>query len=115
MTTIHHEVLAACPPQHVWALLADLEAVQRYNPGVRLAAIEGANPAARLFLQSPAAVGLSLAARAGLAPHGGERDPHPLVRHRRSGERTSGARSGAGLAAIGLSLVWAVARMVSAC
>lgn len=35
MTTIHHEVLAACPPERVWALLADLEAVQRYNPGVR--------------------------------------------------------------------------------
>lgn len=42
MTTIHHEILAACPPEHVWALLADLEAVQFYNPGVRVAAIEGA-------------------------------------------------------------------------
>ncbi|HEY8944656.1 MAG TPA: SRPBCC family protein [Polyangiaceae bacterium] len=42
MTTIHHEVLAACPPERVWALLADLEAVQHYNPGVRLATIEGA-------------------------------------------------------------------------
>lgn len=41
MTTIHHEILAACPPERVWALLADLEAVQRYNPGVRLAAIVG--------------------------------------------------------------------------
>lgn len=42
MTTIHHEVLAACPPKRVWALLGDLEAVQHYNPGVRHAAIEGA-------------------------------------------------------------------------
>jgi hypothetical protein len=41
MTTIHHEVHAACPPERVWALLEDLEAVQRYNPGVRRAAIEG--------------------------------------------------------------------------
>lgn len=41
MTTIHHEVLAQCPPDRVWALLADLEAVQRYNPGVRSAKIEG--------------------------------------------------------------------------
>jgi uncharacterized protein YndB with AHSA1/START domain len=41
MTTIHHEILAECPPERVWALLADLEAVQRYNPGVRHAAIEG--------------------------------------------------------------------------
>lgn len=42
MTTIHHEILAACPPNRVWELLADLEAVQLYNPGVRLAAVEGA-------------------------------------------------------------------------
>lgn len=41
MTTINHEVLATCPPERVWALLADLEAVQRYNPAVRRAAIEG--------------------------------------------------------------------------
>ena len=41
MTTIHHEVHAACPPERVWALLADLEAVQQYNPGVRSAAVEG--------------------------------------------------------------------------
>lgn len=41
MTAIHHEVHAACAPERVWALLADLEAVQRYNPGVRRAAIEG--------------------------------------------------------------------------
>jgi carbon monoxide dehydrogenase subunit G len=41
MTTIQHEVHAACSPERLWALLADLEAVERYNPGVRSAAIEG--------------------------------------------------------------------------
>jgi len=41
MTTIHHEVRAHCPPERVWALLSDLEAVQRYNPTVRAAAIAG--------------------------------------------------------------------------
>jgi hypothetical protein len=42
MTTIHHEIQAACPSERVWALLSDLEAVERYNPGVRRAAVEGA-------------------------------------------------------------------------
>jgi hypothetical protein len=42
MTTIRHEVRANCAPDRVWALLSDLEAVARYNPGVRTAAIEGA-------------------------------------------------------------------------
>jgi hypothetical protein len=42
MTTIRHELRANCPPENVWALLADLEAVQRYNPTVRAAAVEGA-------------------------------------------------------------------------
>lgn len=42
MTTIEHDVHAACAPERVWALLGDLEAVARYNPGVRRAAIEGA-------------------------------------------------------------------------
>jgi Polyketide cyclase / dehydrase and lipid transport len=41
MTVIHHEIHAMCRPERVWALLADLEAVQRYNPGVRSAAVEG--------------------------------------------------------------------------
>lgn len=41
MTTIQHEVFASRSPEHVWAMLADLEAVQEYNPGVRRAAIEG--------------------------------------------------------------------------
>jgi hypothetical protein len=42
MTTIRHELEARCGPDRVWSLLADLEAVQRYNPGVRAARIQGA-------------------------------------------------------------------------
>src|SRR5262249_61561163 len=42
MAIIQDGVHAACPPDRVWALLADLEAVGRYNPGVRRAALEGA-------------------------------------------------------------------------
>jgi hypothetical protein len=41
MTTIDHDIHAACPPERIWALLTDLEAVPRYNRGVRRAAIEG--------------------------------------------------------------------------
>jgi hypothetical protein len=41
MTIIRHELEARCAPSRVWALLADLEAVQRYNPGVRAATIQG--------------------------------------------------------------------------
>jgi hypothetical protein len=41
MTTIRHDIRANCSPDRVWALLADLEAVQRYNPGVQTATIEG--------------------------------------------------------------------------
>jgi hypothetical protein len=41
MTTIQHEIQAACPPERIWALLADLKAVERYNRGVKRAAIEG--------------------------------------------------------------------------
>src|SRR5262245_12625828 len=41
MTTIRHEIEVSCPPERVWALLADLEAVEQYNPGVRSASIEG--------------------------------------------------------------------------
>ena len=41
MTTIRHEVQANCPPERVWALLSDLEAVQRYNPTVRAARVQG--------------------------------------------------------------------------
>jgi NADP-dependent 3-hydroxy acid dehydrogenase YdfG len=39
--TLDRDILAACPPARVWALLADLEAVQHYNPGVRRAAFDG--------------------------------------------------------------------------
>lgn len=41
MSTIRHEIAANCPPARVWALLADLQAVARYNPGVKAASIEG--------------------------------------------------------------------------
>jgi hypothetical protein len=41
MTTIHHEVRAKCPLARVWAILSDLEAVQRYNPTVRTATVRG--------------------------------------------------------------------------
>jgi len=41
MTKIHHEIDAACPPESVWAVLADLEGVQHYNPTVRTAAVRG--------------------------------------------------------------------------
>jgi hypothetical protein len=42
MTTIRHEIDAACSPARVWAVLADLESVQHYNPGVRTASVRGA-------------------------------------------------------------------------
>jgi hypothetical protein len=41
MTIIRHDIEAQCSPDRVWALLSDLEAVQRYNPGVRAARVEG--------------------------------------------------------------------------
>ena len=41
MATIQHEISAKCSPARVWAVLSDLEAVQRYNPGVERAAIHG--------------------------------------------------------------------------
>ncbi len=41
MTVIRHAVRAECVPERVWALLADLEAVERYNPTVRRATIVG--------------------------------------------------------------------------
>jgi hypothetical protein len=45
MATIHHELQANCPPEHLWALLSDLEAVQLYNPTVRTATVQGARRA----------------------------------------------------------------------
>lgn len=41
MTALRHDIRANCAPRNVWALLGDLEAVQRYNPTVRAASIEG--------------------------------------------------------------------------
>ena len=41
MTTLHHEVHANCPPERVWALLSDLEAVSRYNPTIAAARRRG--------------------------------------------------------------------------
>jgi hypothetical protein len=41
MTALRHDIRANCTPKAVWALLGDLEAVQRYNPTVRSATIEG--------------------------------------------------------------------------
>lgn len=41
MTTIRHELHARCPPERVWMILADLEAVKRYNHTVKSVAIEG--------------------------------------------------------------------------
>jgi hypothetical protein len=41
MTVIRHRVQARCTPDRIWSVLADLEAVERYNPGVRAAKIQG--------------------------------------------------------------------------
>jgi hypothetical protein len=41
MTIIRHDLRARCAPDRVWALLSDLTAVARYNPGVAAAAIRG--------------------------------------------------------------------------
>jgi hypothetical protein len=41
MTIIRHDLHAHCAPERVWALLADLEAVARYNPGVTAASVRG--------------------------------------------------------------------------
>jgi len=38
---IRHEIRASCPPERVWAILSDLEAVERYNPAVRAAVVVG--------------------------------------------------------------------------
>jgi uncharacterized protein YndB with AHSA1/START domain len=35
MTQLQHEIHVDAPPEKVWAVLADLEAVQHYNPGVK--------------------------------------------------------------------------------
>ncbi|MBI3525451.1 MAG: SRPBCC family protein [Betaproteobacteria bacterium] len=35
MTLLHHDIRIAAPPEKVWAVLADLEAVQHYNAGIK--------------------------------------------------------------------------------
>lgn len=42
MTTLRHDVTARCPPERVWALLADLEAVARFNQTIAAARVRGA-------------------------------------------------------------------------
>ena len=42
MTTLRHDITARCAPERVWALLADLEAVARYNQTVAAARVRGA-------------------------------------------------------------------------
>ena len=42
MTVISHQLEARCPPQRLWELLATLDAVATYNPGVRAARVRGA-------------------------------------------------------------------------
>jgi hypothetical protein len=41
MTVIRHQLQARCAPDRIWSLLADLEAVAHYNPGVVAAKIQG--------------------------------------------------------------------------
>ena len=41
VTIIRHDLKAACPPQGLWALLADLSAVADYNPMVKAARQRG--------------------------------------------------------------------------
>ena len=45
MTTLHHEIRIDAPPQTVWKILADLEAVQYYNPLVARARYVSSNRA----------------------------------------------------------------------
>lgn len=64
--------------------------------------LEGTNPAARIFLQSPAAAGLELAARLSGRAAADAIDDHPLVRDRQSARHgSSGSTAGiAGVAAL---------------
>jgi nitrous oxidase accessory protein len=82
------------------------------------AAIEGANPAARLFLRTPAAAGLALAARAGFGAGRVELDPAPLIAAPRSvpaGSSVADAARGFAAAAVVLVVALALAREVSPC
>ena len=66
--------------------------------------LEGANPAARIFLQSPAAAGLELAARLSGRAADDAVDDHPLVRHPRP-VRSGPPRSTTGVAGIAALLI----------
>lgn len=83
------------------------------------AAIEGANPIARLFLQTPAAAGLALAARAGFGSRHHERDGNPLVEMTPADSdlHNRAAHTGAALVLLAstLALVIAIGREISPC
>jgi nitrous oxidase accessory protein len=76
------------------------------------AAIEGRNPMARLFLRTPAAAGLSLAARAGLGPSFPEQDPAPITASTTRSEESAApvhrTAASAGTAALMLVLALAI-------
>lgn len=42
MSTLQHDLTARCPPERVWAILADLEGVATYNPTIAAARLRGA-------------------------------------------------------------------------
>jgi nitrous oxidase accessory protein len=68
--------------------------------------IEGSNPAARIFLRSPAAAGLELAARLGVTPPADAVDPDPrVVRDRASTGSSLGNSTLAGLTALLAAIV----------
>lgn len=59
MTTLRHDITANCPPERVWAILADLEGVAGYNQTVAAARIRG-----------PARTGLGAERECDLKPSG---------------------------------------------
>jgi nitrous oxidase accessory protein len=68
-------------------------------------AIEGANPVARLFLQSPAATGLALAARLGIGSVASSADAAPLVEGPSPAGEPSPDRPGHRRAALGITIL----------
>jgi nitrous oxidase accessory protein len=84
------------------------------------AAIEGGNPTARLFLRTPAASALDLAARVGLLAEESDSDPHPVVEPTAAvpaGGAPEAIHAGASSAMMALSVALAVlgARRWSPC
>jgi nitrous oxidase accessory protein len=77
--------------------------------------LEGNNPAARLFLQSPAAQALELAARSALLPGMGPVDPAPLVRRPALTGSASGRRAQIAAGALLLVAFAFVAREARSC